>query len=282
MKRRVIRLVVVLLLGVAAFMVYRNMATLKLRGLPRSSSVQVATPARPGQVPVPAARPAAPPAAGATGAGQVPPPIAPSTAPSVAPPAGGSPGGPSSMATPPKAPGTPPVAGTSPAAGTAVPSGAPPAGAPSKAVPPGPAPQGAPAPGLPVPTNVASTAVNPNNEAALVGKGEQGRADPFSPLATQEGGGGPLPPLPSGQLPVPPGFVGGPGGPGTPPPLGVGMRVAGIMGGRSRVAIIEADGRTYVVRAGERVGEAVVVSVLPDRVVIQQNNVTFELSFGGA
>ena len=270
------RLVAVLLLGAAAFMVYRNMGTLKLRGLPRSSSVQVATPARPGQVPVPAARPAAPPAAGAPGAGQVPPPIAPSTAPPVGPSAGGTPGGPSSMATPPRAPGTPP------AAGKAAPPGAPPAGTPPKAGPPGPAPQGAPVPGLPVPTNVASTAANPNTEAALVGKGEQGRTDPFSPLATQEGSGGPLPPLPSGQLPVPPGFVGGPGGPGTPPPLGVGMRVAGIMGGRSRVAIIEADGRTYIVRAGERVGEAVVVSVLPDRVVIQQNNVTFELSFGGA
>jgi Tfp pilus assembly protein PilP len=60
------------------------------------------------------------------------------------------------------------------------------------------------------------------------------------------------------------------------------MRVAGIMGSRTRVAIIEADGKTYIVRAGERIGEALVVSVLADRVVIKQNNVTFELSFGGA
>ena len=272
-NKRVMRLVVVLLLGVAAVMVYRNMAALKIRGLPRSSS-QVATPARPGQVQVPAARPAsppaAPPAAGGPGAGQVPPAASPA-----APPAGGGPGGPASMAPPPR-PGTPP------AVGTAAPSGTPPAGAPPKAGTSAPTPPGAPAPGLPVPINVASTPVNPNSEAALVGKAVGGRPDPFSPLATQEGSAGLLPPLPSGPLPVPPGFVGGPGGPGAPPALGAGMRVAGIMGGRSRVAIIEADGRSYVVRAGERVGDAVVVSVLADRVVVRQNNVTFELSFGGA
>jgi len=61
------------------------------------------------------------------------------------------------------------------------------------------------------------------------------------------------------------------------------MRLTGIMGGRSRVAIIEAsDGKSYIVRAGERVGDAVVLSVLPDKVVMKQNNVTFELSVGGA
>ncbi len=59
------------------------------------------------------------------------------------------------------------------------------------------------------------------------------------------------------------------------------MRVAGIMGSHSRVAIIEADGKTYIVGAGERVGDAVVISIMPNKVVMKQNNVTFELGFGG-
>lgn len=80
---------------------------------------------------------------------------------------------------------------------------------------------------------------------------------------------------------MPPGFA-TPGGPGqaTPPP-GAGMRVAGIMGSRQRVAIIEAEGQTYIVGVGERVGDAVVISILPDKVVMKQNNTTFELGFGG-
>jgi len=129
---------------------------------------------------------------------------------------------------------------------------------------------------------VASTEANPNSEATLVGKGPEGRFDPFSPLAVQESGGPSplLPPPPGVGLPMPPGFVAPGGGPGAG---ALGMRVAGIMGGRSRVAIIESsDGKSYIVRAGERVGDAVVISVLPDKVVIKQNNQTFELSFGGA
>ena len=59
------------------------------------------------------------------------------------------------------------------------------------------------------------------------------------------------------------------------------MRVAGIMGSRSRVAIIESEGRTYIVGEGERVGGAVVVSILPQKVVMKENNVTFELNIGG-
>jgi len=59
------------------------------------------------------------------------------------------------------------------------------------------------------------------------------------------------------------------------------MRVSGIMGSRQRVAIIEAEGQTYIVGVGERVGDAVVISILPDKVVMKQNNVTFELGFGG-
>lgn len=82
---------------------------------------------------------------------------------------------------------------------------------------------------------------------------------------------------------MPPGFAAPGGGPGVaaPPPLGAGMRVTGIMGSRTRVAIIEAEGKTYIVGVGERVGDAVVVSILPDKVVLKQNNVTFDLGFGG-
>lgn len=59
------------------------------------------------------------------------------------------------------------------------------------------------------------------------------------------------------------------------------MRVVGIMGSRSRVAIIEMQGKTYIVSVGERVGGAVVVSIEPNKVVLRENNVTFELGFGG-
>jgi hypothetical protein len=124
-------------------------------------------------------------------------------------------------------------------------------------------------------------------EAAVVGLGQRGRSDPFSPLVvpeTQRATPGPaLPPPPGVGLPMPPGFATPGAGPSTPPPPppGAGMRVSGIMGSRQRVAIIEAEGQTYIVGVGERVGEAVVVSILPDKVIMKQNNVTFELGFGG-
>jgi flagellar biogenesis protein FliO len=80
---------------------------------------------------------------------------------------------------------------------------------------------------------------------------------------------------------MPPGFA-APGGGATPPPSpGAGMKVTGIMGSRTRVAIIEADGKTHIVGVGERVGDAVVVSILPEKVIMKQHNVTFELDLGG-
>lgn len=84
---------------------------------------------------------------------------------------------------------------------------------------------------------------------------------------------------------MPPGFAAPGGGPSAavaPPSPGAGMRVTGIMGSRTRVAIIEADGQTHVVGVGERVRDAVVVSILPEKVIMRQHNVTFELGFGGA
>ena len=174
-------------------------------------------------------------------------------------------------------PGKPPAQGASPTG--------PSAGAGSPATPGKPAAGAAPAGGEPQPgspTPSAQPAPNPNSEAVIVGSGPRGRQDPFIPLATPGFGGGgvpslPLPPLP-GQLPGQlPGF--------TTPGMGAGgggrMRVAGIMGSRSRVAIIESEGRTYIVGEGERVGGAVVVSIQPEKVVLKENNVTFELNIGG-
>ncbi len=61
---------------------------------------------------------------------------------------------------------------------------------------------------------------------------------------------------------------------------GTGMIVTGILGGISRVAIIQAGGQSFVAGAGERVGDAVVVSVLPGKVVLKKNGTLFELVIG--
>jgi multisubunit Na+/H+ antiporter MnhE subunit len=66
-----------------------------------------------------------------------------------------------------------------------------------------------------------------------------------------------------------------------PPPPGTGMTVTGIVGANAPVAIIRAEGRTFIVGVGERVGEAVVVSILTNRVVLKKGGVTFELPIGG-
>lgn len=194
------------------------------------------------------------------------PPASTSTPPGGAGPAAGTSGGQPSPATP-SPTGTPPAAGApggvKPAQGTMAPTSS------------------ASQPATPASTRPATA--QPNSEAAVVGTGQRGRGDPFSPLATpeQRATRGPsLPPPPGVGLPMPPGFT-TPGGPTPPPPPGAGMRVAGIMGSHSRVAIIEADGKTYIVGAGERVGDAVVISIMPNKVVMKQNNVTFELGFGG-
>ncbi len=221
-----------------------------------------------------AAAPAGTPAASPGGARGTPGATPPATS-APAPAKGGpTPAGVMPAAPAPGTPGQPPAQGASPAVPPAGP-GTPATPGKPGAVPPG----GEPQPGAPAPA--AQTPPNPNSEAAIVGSGPRGRQDPFIPLATPGFGGGvpslPLPPLP-GQLPGQlPGF--------TSPGIGAGgggrMRVAGIMGSRSRVAIIESDGRTYIVGEGERVGGAVVVSILPEKVVLKENNVTFELNIGG-
>jgi hypothetical protein len=168
----------------------------------------------------------------------------------------------------PQRPGAPSAATGSAATNKPSPKGTPPAG-------PSPTSKDQP------PATTVATQPKLTPEEALVGVGDRGRADPFAPLvvpSTQRAG--PLPPPPSVGLPLPPGFT-APGGPGTPPPAGTGMRVAGIMGSRSRVAIIEVEGKTYIVRVGDRVGDAVVLSISSDKVVLKRGNEKFELGFGG-
>jgi hypothetical protein len=59
------------------------------------------------------------------------------------------------------------------------------------------------------------------------------------------------------------------------------MKVAGIIGSGSRIAIIEADGKSFVVGVGERVQDAEVVSISPDKVVLKRGTEAFELTLGG-
>jgi hypothetical protein len=65
-----------------------------------------------------------------------------------------------------------------------------------------------------------------------------------------------------------------------PPPPGAGMTVTGILRGRARLAIIRAEGQTVIAGVGEHVGDAVVVSILSDKVVLKRRGVTFELPMG--
>jgi hypothetical protein len=59
------------------------------------------------------------------------------------------------------------------------------------------------------------------------------------------------------------------------------MKVTGIIGSRSRVAIIEADGKSFVVGMREQVGDAEVVSISPDKVVLKRGTEAFELRLSG-
>jgi flagellar biogenesis protein FliO len=68
---------------------------------------------------------------------------------------------------------------------------------------------------------------------------------------------------------------------GTPPPRPLkSMIVTGILGDRTRVAIIQTGGATFVSGVGERAGDAVVVSILPNKVGFKKGNATFELPVG--
>jgi type II secretory pathway component PulC len=64
------------------------------------------------------------------------------------------------------------------------------------------------------------------------------------------------------------------------PTPGGGMTVTGILEGRSRVAIVQAGGQSFVAAAGDSVGDALVVSVLPGKVVLKKDGALFELTLG--
>jgi hypothetical protein len=66
-----------------------------------------------------------------------------------------------------------------------------------------------------------------------------------------------------------------------PAPPGAGMTVTGILEGTRRIAIVQSGGQSYVAGAGDSVGDAVVVSVLPGKVLLKRNGALVELSIGG-
>jgi len=149
------------------------------------------------------------------------------------------------------------------------------------------APTGSPAGPLPVPlglltaaspTRSSSTPATPSAGAG----GPVGRSNPFAPPGFALPPPTPAVPTFGLDLPLPPGAA-GPLGSGAvpPPPPGAGMSVGAILGGSERVAIIREGGQVYVVGAGDTVGDASVVSVLDDKVVMKKGGVTFELPYGG-
>jgi len=146
---------------------------------------------------------------------------------------------------------------------------------------------GSPAGQLPVPLGLltavppARSSSTPATPSAVAG-GPVGRSNPFAPPGFALPPPTPAVPTFGLDLPLPPGAA-GPMGSGAvpPPPPGAGMSVGAILGGSERVAIIRAGGQVYVVGAGDTVGDASVVSVRDDKVVMKKGGVTFELPYGG-
>jgi hypothetical protein len=108
-----------------------------------------------------------------------------------------------------------------------------------------------------------------------------GRPNPFAPLVVPQRsfvGQGVLPPGSRPGfgigLPLPPGSAA------PPPPPGAGMTVGAIIGGSERVAIIQDRGENFTVGVGDHVGDAVVVEIHTDKVVMRKGGVTFELLYG--
>jgi hypothetical protein len=59
------------------------------------------------------------------------------------------------------------------------------------------------------------------------------------------------------------------------------MMLNGIVGAKPRLAIISTGSGSKIVGVGDRIGDAVVVSILDDRVVLKQGATMLELRFGG-
>jgi Tfp pilus assembly protein PilP len=58
------------------------------------------------------------------------------------------------------------------------------------------------------------------------------------------------------------------------------MTVGAIIGGSERVAVIQEGGQIYVVGVGDHVGDAAVVEIRDDKVVLRKGDVTFEVPYG--
>ncbi len=111
----------------------------------------------------------------------------------------------------------------------------------------------------------------------------RGRPDPFAPLVARERGATRMFQQPARGIPLPPlPWV-------TPPPMGApvappgaGKTGTGIIGGRSLVAIVRKEQATYVVGVGDRIGDAVVIAISGDKVVLKEHNDTFALVLSAA
>ncbi len=118
-----------------------------------------------------------------------------------------------------------------------------------------------------------------------------GRDNPFAPLVVPQRPFAQLgipqsPSHPSASalgidLPLPPGGAAPRGQGALPQPPGAGMKVGAIVGGSERVAVIEDGGKIFIAGVGDRVGDATVVKILKDKVVMHRGGVTFELPFEG-
>lgn len=125
------------------------------------------------------------------------------------------------------------------------------------------------APASPPPSSSVGVGPRPRVQSSATG-----RADPFTPLVASSAGG-PVALLspPPVAVPAAPAMsaVVGPGSPvSAAASPGAGLVVAGIVGGTFKVAIIEREGETYIVRVGDRLGTATVVGIGPDTVVLKQ------------
>lgn len=121
-----------------------------------------------------------------------------------------------------------------------------------------------------------------------------GRANPFAqlvsptpPSALQAGLPRPVSPRAGApqfgvDLPLPPGFTPPAGQDATAPAPGADMTVGAIIGGHDRVAIIRTRDKVFVVGVGDKVGDAVVVDIKDNKVIMRGGGGTFELTFGGA
>ena len=146
---------------------------------------------------------------------------------------------------------------------------------------------GSPGDTLPVPLGLLTAsppARAPSTSASPPARGGEaaGRPNPFAPPGFALPPAAPVVPTFGLDLPLPPGAAGPLGaGAAPPPPPGAGMTVGAILGGSERVAIIREGGQVFVVGAGDAVGDASVVEIRDDKVVMRKGSVTFELPYGG-